>query len=294
MENRQVVYVSQSLKWKDHGNPVFEQLQQILGNRLKVLPISNEWCRDYLPVKGAHGKHVLFKYAPTYLIGDKTHEKTIPLNLPSALNKLGIAFETSEVVLDGGGIVMHGDIAIVTDRVISENATAWYQEKPNVLKDIRDLLGLKKLIVVPADPFDITGHADGTVRFIDSKTVLINDPMKLYEVLETGDSIHQLEMYNRWIKNLEQTLKDAGFRIEYLPSLMHLEEKPNSAWGIYLNFLELDDMILVPFFRKYDETNHKVKAMIEKLYGKDVHGVYADELSKEGGIINCCTWQYCE
>lgn len=292
METKQNVIVSQSLKWKDHGNPVFVQLQQILGDRLKVLPISNEWCRDYLPVKGAHGKHVLFKYAPTYLIGDKTHEKTIPLNLPSALNKLGIAFEISEVVLDGGGIVMHGDMAIVTDRVISENATAWYQGKPQVLQDIQDLLSLKKLIIIPADPFDITGHADGTVRFIDGKTVLINDPKEILGVLGKGDSVHQLEMYKRWLKNLEQTLKDAGFRIEYLPSLMHLEEKPNSAWGIYLNFLELGDIIMVPFFEKYDDTNEEVKAMLEKLYGKPVHGIYADELSKEGGIINCATWQY--
>ena len=292
MENKQNVIVSQSLKWKSHGKPVFEQLQQILGDRLKVLPISNEWCRDYLPVKGAHGRHVLFKYAPSYLIGGKTHEKTIPLNLLIALNKLGIAFEISEVVLDGGGIVMHGDMAIITDRVISENSTAWHQGRPKVLKDIRDLLGLKQLIVVPADPFDITGHSDGTVRFIDGKTVLINDPKEILGVLQQGDSVHQLEMYKRWLKNLEQTLKDSGFEIEYLPCLMHLEDKQNSAWGIYLNFLELNDMILVPFFRKYDETNHKVKAMVEKLYKKPVHGIYADELSKEGGIINCCTWQH--
>lgn len=292
METKQNVIVSQSLRWKNHGKPVFEQLQQVLGERLKVLPISNEWCRDYLPVKGAHGKHVLFKYAPTYLIGDETHEKTIPLNLPSTLNKLGIAFEISEVVLDGGGIIMHGDTAIVTDRVISENSTVWYEGRPEVLKDIRDLLGLKQLIVVPADPFDITGHADGTVRFIDGKTVLINDPRKILGVLEKGDSIHQSEMYKRWLKNLEQTLKDAGFEIERLPSLMHLEEKPNSAWGIYLNFLLLDDMLIMPFFKGEKKTNEMVRSQLESLYNRPVRGVYSDNLSIEGGIINCCTWEH--
>lgn len=292
MMSKEIVYVSQSLKWKGHGRPVFDQLQKILGDRLKVIPVSNEWCRDYMPVKGAHGNHVLFKYAPSYLIGETTYEKTIPEKLPNTLNELGISYETTSVVLDGGGIVIQGNVAIVTDRVISENSTIWNQDRPKVLRDIKELLGLEKLVVVPADPFDITGHSDGTVRFIDEKTVLVNDPRNLYDVLKADESIHQFEMYERWLNHFEQTLKGAGYRIEYLLSLMHLEEKPNSAWGIYLNFLLLDDLLIVPFFKKQDSVNERVQEQLESLYDRPVKGVYADSLSKEGGIINCCTWQF--
>lgn len=44
----------------------------------------------------------------------------------------------------------------------------------------------------------------------------------------------------------------------------------------------------------HDVTNNKAKTMLEKLYNKTVHGIYADGLSREDGIINCCTWQYYE
>ncbi|MCB9190299.1 MAG: agmatine deiminase family protein [Flavobacteriales bacterium] len=292
---KQKVFVSQGLVSSSFGKPVFSQLQNILGDRLNVLPISNVWCRDYMPVKGAKGKHVLFKYAPSYLIGEKTYEKTIPDNLSEALDKERIPFETCEVVLDGGGIVMRGDTAIVTDRVISENSSEWRNGKPVILETIQKKLELKRLVVVPADPFDITGHADGTVRFIDDETVLVNDPTDMFQLLKHGDSIAQLEMYERWIRHFENTLKDVGFRIEYLPCLSHEEDekRPNSAWGIYLNFLELGNMILVPFFEDKDETNENVKLKLEQFYNRPVHGVYADELSEWGGIINCCTWQIC-
>lgn len=292
MMSKEVVYVSQSLKWKNHGRPVFDQLQNILGDRLKVLPVSNEWCRDYMPVKGAHGNHVLFKYAPSYLVGEKTYEKTIPDSLPPVLDKLGIGYETTSVVLDGGAMVIQGDVGIVTDRVISENSTAWNHDRPKVLSDVQELLGLEKLVVVPADPFDITGHADGTVRFIDNQSVLVNDPRNLYHVLKAEESIHQFEIYERWLNHFEQTLKDAGFRIEYLSSLMHEEEMPNSAWGIYLNFLLLDDMLIVPFFKNQNKFNKEVQERLQSLYNRPVQGVYADALSVKGGIINCCTWQH--
>jgi agmatine deiminase len=302
MNKEELVYVSQSLKWKNHGKPAFEQLEQILGDRLRVLPVSNEWCRDYMPVRGANGKKVLFKYAPSYLIGDETHERTIPQNLEEGLRKVGIGYETSyelllestmikEVVLDGGGIDILGDVAIVSDRIISDNSTIWNQGRPRVLDDLQNLLGLKKLVVVPADPFDVTGHADGCVRFIDDKTVLINDPTDLLNSFGPDDSIHQLDMYERWVGNFEQTLQDAGFRIEYLPSLMHEEEKPASAWGIYLNFLLLDDLLIVPFYVGKDETNSTIKKQLEELYNRTVYGVYADDLSKEGGVVNCVSWQ---
>jgi agmatine/peptidylarginine deiminase len=100
-------------------------------------------------------------------------------------------------------------------------------------------------------------------------------------------------MYEMWVRNFEQTLKDAGFRIEYLPSLMHEEEKTASAWGIYLNFLLLDDMLLVPFYNGKDKKNQEVKKRLEELYNRPVYGVYADALSKEGGVVNCVTWQHC-
>ena len=40
---------------------------------------------------------------------------------------------------------------------------------------LRDELRVAELIVIPKEPYDEIGHADGMVRFLDAKTVLVND-----------------------------------------------------------------------------------------------------------------------
>ena len=294
MESKQRVYVSEYLKNTDRGEPVFKGLSKHLKNRLREIPGNkNEWCRDYMPIRGANGKLVQFKYQPSYIVGKTTYEKTVPTNLSETLKELGIIVdEESDIVLDGGAIDVYKDMAIITDRVISENSSQWKDGKPVVLDEIKRLLGLKKLIVIPTDPWDITGHADGTVRIVDENRVLVND---LTDMLVEGKSEWtplEYEKCSRWIKHLELTLVNAGFRIERLPCSFDPNGGVWSARGVYLNFLLHDDMLIVPFFKDQRKTNKKVQSQLYELYNRPVHGVKADKLSEWGGIINCCTWQY--
>lgn len=57
---KETIYLSAHLKATDYGKPVYEQLKEILESKgYKVIDIEkhnkNEWCRDYMPVKGAKG-----------------------------------------------------------------------------------------------------------------------------------------------------------------------------------------------------------------------------------------------
>lgn len=291
---KQEVFVSQGLVTSSFGKPVFSQLQNILGDRLNVLPISNVWCRDYMPIIGCDGLRVLFKYAPSYLVGEED-ESTIPTDLAETLDLIGIGFEEKQdIVLDGGAIDRHvrSRTALLSDRVISENSSKWIQSRSVVLKEIKDILYLKKLVVIPSDPWDMSGHVDGTARIVGTNHVVICDPEPMLYALKKYHSKYEYEKYQRWADNLETGLKENGFQISYIPSLNHLETESDSAWGVYLNFLLLDDMIIMPFFKNQEKVNKQVQKKLESLYNLPVEGVYADDLSREGGIINCCTWQH--
>ena len=297
MKNRQQVYVSEFLKNTNRGAPVFKRLSEILGDRLKEIPGNkNEWCRDYMPIRGTKGKLVQFKYQPSYVVGKTTYEKTVPTNLPETLKELGIQVdEESEIVLDGGAIDICGDFAIVTDRVIFENSSVWTDGQPVVLDEIKRLLGLEKMIVIPTDPWDFTGHADGTVRIIDENRILVNDLSGMLKKGKTEWTPLEYEKCCRWMEHFEKTLINAGFEIERLPCSFDPNGSSWSAWGVYLNFLLLDDMIFMPWFEGEEKNNARAQSRLSELYKIPVHvvhGTYADELSEWGGIINCATWQH--
>lgn len=114
------IYVSQYMKNTDRGKPVFEALQKINGEvEPKEIPANkNEWCRDYMPVRGSQGQLVLFKYRPSYLLGSKTNEATIP-DQKAICDTLGLQYEPSDVILDGRAIEIFEDVGIISDRVYS-------------------------------------------------------------------------------------------------------------------------------------------------------------------------------
>ena len=75
-------------------------------------------------------------------------------------------------MIDGGNIVRWYDAAIMTDEIYVENPGV---ERPRLRDRLRALLEVDRLILIPKEPYDKIGHADGMVRFVDSTTVLVND-----------------------------------------------------------------------------------------------------------------------
>ncbi len=64
----------------------------------------------------------------------------------------------------------------MTDKVVRENPGIGRSE---LLGMLRGLLRVEDLIVIPSEPYDVLGHADGVVRFLDEGNVVINDYSKL-------------------------------------------------------------------------------------------------------------------
>lgn len=286
------LYISGHLINTDRGNGIVKKLYEIqsLGiydfEIIQIPPLfhaKNEWCRDYMPVKGANGINVLFKYTPSYLMGFDSYEKTIPPQV-QLCDELHIKFVQSEIIMDGGAIEIYGRKAIISDRVLQENTTAWKQGQALIFDQIKECLGLDEIIVVPEYPFDEFGHVDGMVRFINENSVLVNDLSKDDEIME-GESLYEQNRYNTWKQNFTNSLANAGLKTNPLICIADGE----TAKGVYINFLRLKTCIIMPTFND-TENDNLAKSQLEQALNLPVVTVEATKLAEKGGIINCATW----
>jgi agmatine deiminase len=161
----------------------------------------------------------------------------------------------------------------MTDKIFTENR----EIDPDALTNqIRKLLRIDQLIIVPAEPGDMFGHTDGIVRFIDEKTVLLNDYVKVDPTF--GEEV-------------ESTLKKAGLEIvpfPYCPS--NFTSYVNmSAIGCHINFLQVEGLVLVSTFSiRADEVALKIAETV--FSDSKVLPIDCGTLAPEGGVLNCISW----
>ncbi|PCJ67357.1 MAG: hypothetical protein COA58_03285 [Bacteroidetes bacterium] len=294
---KRLIYIAKTLESdKDakghlYGKKVFDQLHDHFGSRLKLITNShnNIWCRDYMPIRNGRGDLVQFSYAPSYLMGSVKGRKTIPepREIHQELGLKNVSF--SEIILDGGNVELRGKKAIVTDRVFRDNNKINLVKKKELVAELIEWLAVDTLILIPQYPYDFTGHVDGLIRFVDERTVLINDfTQELIDTVLDPNSYRQ-KIMDQWHHSFMNVLLSSGLKIKTLPYTASLENGTTSAQGVYLNFLELDDRIVMPTFG--DKANDKEAARrLEALYRKPVQRIEATELSQKGGVINCVTW----
>ena len=288
---KQTVYISEHLskaknKGLYYGKSVFNELQEIEG--IEIKPIKNNsgnvWCRDYMPVKSASGKYVQFTYHPSYM-GEMIKYKD---NFPDSKklhDKLKLECEESKIILDGGAIEIFGTKAIVSDRVFRDNKNL---SEIEILKVIKEILDLKQLIVIPQHPYDFTGHVDGLVRFIDENSVVVNDLEEELKCAENSKIPYRIKRIWKWIASVKSALEEAKLKMHELPVSYSENGSDSSGEGIYINFLLLEDLIIMPVYEKYED--NIAADRLTKLYGKKVITINATELAKQGGMINCVTW----
>src|SRR5579884_4014086 len=182
------------------------------GVKLHLLSETKDiWVRDFLPAQVGLRHFVKFHYEPDYLRGFD-HLRTgseVCEQLPF-LDDL----QFSPLRLDGGSLVTSPRVAIVTDKLYRENPGLTRLTLRTVLCE---LLGVERCLVIPAEPGDCFGHADGVVRFLDRHTVAVND----YSVVEP-----------EYGQRLQAILRRAGLRVEpmpYVPDVSETDGIPSAA-----------------------------------------------------------------
>lgn len=268
------VYLSEKLHSDKRFTKTCKALIELLGkNGIKhefLKATKDIWCRDYMPIQIEKSKFVQFRYEPSYLKDDLELQSD-----PKEVCKVNnIEPQFSNINLDGGNVVNWSDRAIITDRVFDENPE--YKSKTKLISEIERLLGVE-IIVIPQINSDLTGHADGMVRFIDRTTVLGNERDKEYKYFKRG---------------INKVLKEKGIEYIDIPFLQHKEKKfPDHAIGCYVNYLEVENLIVLPIFETEKNKDQEVYDRFKQIFpNRTVETINYNDIGLHGGILNCTTW----
>jgi agmatine deiminase len=255
---------------------VFDELRKALtvhGVEVRCLTgVRDQWIRDFAPIQVADNLLVKFRYAPDYLQG---HEHLITGDdVVEAFRDLGQC-PRSEIILDGGNVVGCRGKAILTNKVYKENP---HWDRPQLRKQLQELLRVDQLIIIPKEPYDPIGHADGMVRFLDERTVLVND----YSVVDPafGD-------------RLAGVLLKHQLQIEPLPYFHEGRSREGipSAVGTYINLIQTERVIVAPVYGASQDEISLTK--LESLFGSmPIISLDCTDLAREGGVLHCVSASY--
>lgn len=231
------------------------------------------WCRDYMPVQTPSGKLIQFKYEPSYLNDPKYSDSRSDVKYIDKVN--GITPIFSDINLDGGNVVMYAKKAIITDRIYSENPN---KSREDIRKELAELLECQ-IIIIPAlaKSYDFTGHADGMIRFVDENTVIGN------ELSEDSPTFQN---------NMKRAMRLSNLNYIEFPYFSY-ENKGNdeNAIGIYLNYLEVGNLIVMPVFGVPGNRDDEALAKLKEVFpDRAIETIDYNDVALAGGILNCTTW----
>lgn len=267
-----MIYFSERLKSDSRFASTCNEITKILDSfevRYEFLEKTKDiWARDYMPIQVSDNKFVEYRYDPDYLQGKEKgyrDKKTYP---DIVCDWLKLETMKTDIILDGGNIIKSKNCVILTDKIVSENQF-WY-DKTNLIKQLEELFEVEHVVLIPWPKAEEYGHSDGMLRFIDEKTVLINEVERF--------------------PSLERQLKEHGLKWEYLR--FDVKKKSKHNWA-YINFLQTKDLILLPRLNvDEDEQAFEQMTIYYPEYDRNnrIAQVEMNEIVKYDGALNCISW----
>lgn len=265
-----MIYLSHLLKSTDKyisaADRVFAALD-LLNIKYKLLNNTKDiWLRDFMPVKTRSGKYVSFRYEPSYLADDPQLRTNFKTDIAPSFKVDNLVY--TDINLDGGNVAFSPskEKVIISDRVYSENPS-WH--KADLTAKLAKLLEAN-VIIIPSLKSDMTGHADGMVRFVNENTVVANAPLSPFG-FET---------------KVKKALQNHEIEVLDFP---YFDSNGDSAIGCYLNFLETEQAIFLPVFGV--DTDNKAVQTAKHIFHKAIIPVNINEIAAAGGLLNCISWE---
>lgn len=177
-----------------------------------------------------------------------------------------VSIKYLKLIIDGGNIVKCGDTIVMTEKVFHEN-------KEYSREDIVDMLHYAfecDIMFLPWDRSEPYGHSDGIIHYLGDNKVLLTN----YDDFDS-------DYYQQFKIILEQ-------KFEVIPLQYHLKEKHIDNW-CYINYLHIGNLIIVPQLG-IPEDKMAIEQIQKALPDAKVVGIPAIEAVKDGGALNCLSW----
>ncbi|MEM9998558.1 MAG: agmatine deiminase family protein [Bacteroidota bacterium] len=252
-------------------SPTALQLRRRLPqSRIISADVPDIWVRDFAPIQTRAGLFK-FRYAPSYL--SRRDARHIEDAFVRWLDSVGVRTEIVDLVVDGGNVCYNGtDSAVLTERVLQENAHLSRAEIETMLKD---RLGLERVCLIPEEPGDTTGHADGMVAWLSPTCLAVAnlEPSLRASVL----------------RSVERALPDV--EVVALPHAPSEEQWRgfSDASGIYVNLLATPSTLYVPVFGL--EADEAALAVVAQRADRAVVPVPVGKVGQMGGSVRCMSWE---
>lgn len=249
--------------------PVLSSINDIASsnqiNSIFLERCTDIWLRDFMPIQ-LGDKFIQYRYDPDYL-REYPHLRTDPGPICDAL---GLETIKTDIILDGGNVILSDKILMMTDKVVLENKHQYSRKE--LIHKLLGLFEVEKVILIGWDRQDIYGHADGMLRFIDNRTLLLSD-------------------FYAEDPNVTSPLKEAGLDYEVLE--FRKKNKSRRRWA-YINFLQTPDILLLSKLNiPEDEMALEQIRNYFPEYAKEdrIHQVDCTSVVSKGGGLNCVSWE---
>ncbi len=256
-------------------------------------PHNDVWCRDHGPIFVKHretGEVAITDWGfnawggkfPPWDLDD-----AIPTRIAEAL---GMRLFKGGMILEGGAIEINGAGQLLTTEAVLLNPNRNPQlSRENIEQHLRDLLGVSDVLWLEKgiEGDDTDGHIDDLARFIDPTTILAcSDSSNL-------GNRKTLEANRNRLANFRDS-RGRSFEIFDIP-LPEACEVPGWRLPIlpasYVNFLILNDAVLVPTFRQKKNDDRALGLIREMFCSREIIGIDCLDLVEEGGTLHCISQQ---
>ena len=229
-------------------------------------PLADMWLRDFAAVQAAD-RLVKFAYRPRYLEGYVA--KAIERSFLAWLDRYAMPMTPVDLVLDGGNVVADGaGRAIVTERVLADNPSL---DRAGIDRRLRETLALEALAIVPEEPGDLLGHADGLAAWVTPGHLALSRFAEPFR--------------SRLLAALEPALPGIDLHeVPYRPSARTWRGFQDAA-GNYANVLATPRHLYVPTYGLAEDAT--ALALYARLAARPVIGIETRDVALLGGALNC-------
>ena len=252
------------------------------------------WCRDHGPifVKHRESGEVAVTDWGFNAWGGKFPPWDRDDAIPSRIaDTLGFRRFEGGMILEGGAIEINDAGQLLTTEAVLLNPNRNpHLDRDDVEARLREGLGVREILWLARgiEGDDTDGHIDDLARFTDDST--------LVACVEKDAASPNFQPLDENLGRLRSFTTPEGRPFEIVP--IHLPDACEvPGWRLpvlpasYVNFLVVNDGLLVPTFRQPKNDDRALGILRELFPGRDVVGIDCLDLVEEGGTLHCLTQQ---